>query len=104
MYKYNRSEILKKAHILKKQGYNFGDAQKIIWKGEHLKVKLHNGLTQFSYRKKDQSIRLATGTLNNIEHLLIGSNKFVSDIFTIRYFDLEKKEFRAAKVQNLLNI
>lgn len=101
---YNRSSILKKAHILKKQGYGFGEAQKLIWMGEHLRTKLHEGLTQFSYKKKDGSVREAIGTLNNVEHLLVGSSKFNSDIFTIRYYDLEKESFRATKVQNLLTI
>ena len=49
-------------------------------------------------------MRNAIGTLHNVEHLLVGSDKFHNDIFTLRYYDLEREAFRAMKVNNLVSI
>lgn len=58
---------------------------------------LQKGVVNFVFRKKDGSIRKAVGTLKDIEV------KFKRpDI--IPYFDLEKKEFRSFRKENLLEI
>lgn len=103
--KYSRSKILKLAHALRKVfKMTFSEAQKIAWKNAKLKRALHQGAVEFTYRKKDGSQRKAIGTLHNVLPLLVGSDKFQNDIFTVRYYDLEKSAFRALKVNNLLTI
>ena len=105
MKKYNRSKVLKIAHSIKRvYRISFGEAQKVAWSNVKLKMALHQGPVKFSYKKKDGEIRQAIGTLHNVEPLLIGSNKFQNDIFTLRYYDLEKKDFRSMKINNLISI
>ena len=79
---YNRSKIVKIAHALKKvYKISFGEAQKIAWSNAKLRVALHKGPVQFSYKKKNGELRQAIGTLHNVEPLLVGSDKFQNDIF-----------------------
>lgn len=100
-----RSKVLKLAHSLKKEYLiSFGEAQIIAWKNIKLKIALHKGPVYFSFLKKNGQTRNALGTLHNVNHLLVGSDKFKQDNFTIRYYDLEAKAFRAFKVNNLLEV
>lgn len=103
--KYNRSKVLVLAHALVRvYKMTFGEAQKLAWKNAKLRVALHQGAVCFTFMKKNGEERKAIGTLHNVEHLLVGSNKFQNDIFTLRYYDLEKQDFRAMKINNLVSI
>ena len=105
MKKYDRKKILIIAHALKRvYKMSFSEAQKLAWSNTKLRIALYQGPVQFSYKKKNGEIRQAIGTLHNITPLLVGSNKFNSDILTLRYYDLEKEAFRAMKVNNLVFI
>ena len=102
---YNRSKIMIIAHALKRvYKMSFGEAQKLAWSNSKLKVALHQGPVQFSYKKKNGEIRQAIGTLHNVAPLLVGSDKFQKDILTLRYYDLEKEDFRSMKMNNLISI
>lgn len=84
---------------------NPSESLKIAWKNAKLKIALHKGGVHFEYLKKaTNEVREAFGTLHNVENYLRGSYKFQNDILTTRYFDLEKQEFRAFKVINLLSV
>ena len=103
--KYNRSKILKLTWALKRvYKMSFSEAQKLAWSNTKLRVALHQGPVQFTYKKKNGEMRNAIGTLHNVEHLLAGSDKFHNDIFTLRYYDLEKEAFRAMKMNNLVSV
>lgn len=106
--KFNRnfkSKLFIIAHsLVRVHKITFSEALSISWKNMKLKVFMHEGGVHFQYQKKDGSLRETFGTLHNIEHLLVGSNKFQSDTLTLRYFDLEKKDFRAFKMINLISV
>lgn len=100
-----KSKLFKIAHsLVKVHKVTFSEALSISWKSMKLKVSMHDGGIHFQYQKKDGSLRETFGTLHNIEHLLIGNNKFQNDILTLRYFDLEKKDFRSFKIINLVSV
>lgn len=83
---------------------SFSEAQRLSWSNAKLKSALHQGPVQFSYKKKNGEIREAVGTLHNVEPLLVGSNKFSNDVLTLRYYDLEKEDFRAMKINSLISV
>ena len=64
-----------------------------------LKKKLHEGVVEFTYIKKDGSERKAKGTLNLeiIEELggPIPTGQITPPAYTTRYFDIEKEEWRS---------
>ena len=64
-----------------------------------LKKKLHEGVVEFTYIKKDGSERKAKGTLNLeiIENLggPIPTGQITPPAYTTRYFDIEKEEWRS---------
>lgn len=72
---------------------------------EELKKKLHEGVVEFSYRKKDGSIRTAKGTLNDgyipEEHLPKGDS-YVSPDNVQRYYDLNSEGWRSFLIENLV--
>jgi hypothetical protein len=69
---------------------------------EDLRTKLHEGVVQFSFKKKDGSIREAVGTtlMSSIPEDIRPVEKGESREYTpnpdqIRYFDLEKAGWRS---------
>lgn len=64
-----------------------------------LKKKLHEGVVEFTYIKKDGSERKAKGTLNFeiIEELggPIPTGQITHPTYTTRYFDIDKEEWRS---------
>ena len=74
---------------------------------EILKEKLKQGVYEFSYIKKDGSIRSARGTTNldilkqNNAEPKGTSEKQNSDL-NIRYYDLDSRGCRSFRIENLL--
>lgn len=100
-----RSKVLRIAHnLVKVLNWNLSEALKQAWKAYRLRKRMYEGAVNFIFKKVNGELREAYGTLNNIEHLLSGSNKFISDLLTFRYYDLESRGFRAFKIQNLETI
>ena len=66
---------------------------------EELKKKLHEGIVEFTYIKKDGTERKAKGTLNfeTIEKLggKLPTGQITPPAYTTRYFDIEKEEWRS---------
>ena len=64
-----------------------------------LKKKLHEGVVEFTYIKKDGTERKAKGTLNFeiIEELggPIPTGQIIPPAYTTRYFDVDKEEWRS---------
>ena len=66
---------------------------------------MHQGIVDFTFLKKDSSLRETRGTLRNLpQNLFSNSNKFQFDFGTFRYWDLECNDFRAFSIKNLLSI
>ena len=66
---------------------------------EELKKRLHEGIVEFTYIKKDGTERKAKGTLNldTIEKLggKLPTGQINPPSWTTRYFDVEKEEWRS---------
>lgn len=99
-----QSEIFKMAHIVKKyyKINSFSESLKIVWKSFLLKKKMLQGGVYFKYITKAGYIIEAFGTLRNIEYKSKNSDKFKNDILHIRYYDLEKQDFRTFEVNKLI--
>ena len=74
---------------------------------EKLKKKLHEGETQFTYRKKNGEERMAVGTLNKEiygeENAPKGTEAKLADN-VIRYFDMNSAGWRSFIAENLIAI
>ena len=72
---------------------------------EELKEKLHAGVVEFSYKKKDGSIRTAKGTLNSDfipeEHVPKNAG-YEAPAGVQRYYDLNSEGWRSFLVDNLV--
>lgn len=89
------------AHKVKSNFANFSDALKYAWRVIKLRAILTREVVSFKFRKVDGSIREAVGTLKS-EFLPAskGTGKSNAGVFT--YFDVEKQEFRCAKIDSLI--
>jgi len=89
------------AHKVKSNFANFSDALKYAWRVIKLRVKLTREVVAFKFRKVDGSIREALGTLK-AEFLPAskGTGKSNPSVFT--YFDVEKQEYRCARIESLI--
>jgi hypothetical protein len=94
-----RSKAMKLAWALYKKGLSFGEAQRKAWKVLKLKEAMKVGEVEFTFLKKDGSIRPAKGTLQiNYQK----KTNRTSPIDVIAYFDIEKQSFRSFKAENLI--
>ena len=95
--------VMKTAHAIKNLFSSWSDALKAAWAKVKIQKALANGVVFFDFRKKDGSLRAATGTTN--------SNFFAYDKKTTRkakahivtYYDLDKKAFRCFDIRRLLS-
>lgn len=75
---------------------------------ERFKKELRKGEVKFKYYKVNGDIRDAVGTLNpdiiGKENMPNGDKEINYSDYNIRYFDLEKKDWRSFKVSNLISI
>lgn len=64
-----------------------------------LKSKMHEGVVEFTYIKKDGTERKAKGTLNNDKIVELGGTLPTGQItppsYTTRYFDVDKGGWRS---------
>lgn len=111
--KFNRSQILKNAHLIKNtEGISFGEAQARAWKeakGNALSHVLKMGVVEFSFIKADGTLRNALGTMNldlftplfkTDRH----SQKEITFNGTVVFWDLEVKEWRSTRVDRIVKI
>lgn len=82
---------------------SFADALKAAWKIVKLHTKLKAGVVNFSFIKKDGTIRNAIGTLctSLFTYESKGSDK-VEQSNLLKYYDLEANAFRSFIIINLL--
>ena len=92
-----RSKVLKIAHnLVKTLGWSLSEALKQSWKAYRLRKMMHSGSVDFTFKKVSGEMREAHGTLNNIEHLLSGSDKFSSEILHISIIAVKAPGFPSA--------
>lgn len=79
------------------------EALKAAWKASKLRKALKNGIAYFTFRKADNTVRKAIGTLRNgnFEYTARSSGK-KQNLATIKYFDVEKQAWRACRVDRLI--
>jgi|SRR5690606_5245688 len=89
------------AHRVKSNFANFSEALKYAWKVIKLKMKMGKQVVSFKFRKVDGSIREAVGTLKaSMLPATKGTGKSNPNVFT--YFDVEKSQYRCAKIESLI--
>lgn len=101
-----QSQVFKLAHYLNKayKLNSISEALKIAWKGILLKKKMLEGGVHFTYITKNGFANEVFGTLRNINDKIQGSNKFQNDRINIRYYDLEKQDFRTFEIRKLISV
>jgi hypothetical protein len=71
---------------------------------EILREKLAKGIVNFSYVKKDGSLRNACGTLFGIGHTIKGTGKGRTCPYTLSYYDVDCKGWRSFIIENLREV
>jgi hypothetical protein len=91
----DRSKVASLANALHHQkGLSLSAAWKKAWKVVKLKKQLNAGLANFTYIKKDGTLRQATGTTNSeFFNYTRKTDRSYSALY-VRYFDTEKNNFR----------
>lgn len=69
-----------------------------------LKEKLHKGIVNFSYLKKDGTKRSARGTLLGVGHTIKGTSKRHACDLTLQYYDLDCNGWRSFRIENLIEV
>ena len=104
----NRKELMTIANAIHKNSdSNLKESLTIAHKVMDLKNSLRaNHITEFMFKKKDGSTRLAKGTLVDVitDHYVKGTSTAKPRHDVIKYFDLEKNTFRSFKAENFLKI
>lgn len=88
------------AHKVKANFANFSEALKYAWKVIKLKSRMTKAVVAFKFKKVDGSIREAVGTL---QKSIVPQTKGIGSspaVFT--YFDMDKNEYRCAKIESLI--
>ena len=87
-------------------GAGIDQAFEIASLNERLQDQLRNGVAHFVYKKLDGTFRIACGTLctRHIERTQRGKGVQKKKQATQVYWDIEKKEWRSFRAQNLIEI
>jgi len=98
-----RKQVMSSAwQLVKSAGLTLSEALKKAWKAVKLKSKLLSGIVEFSFAKKDGSIRKAIGTLDLalFDYEVKGSKK--ENYKSITYWDIEANGFRSFSIGSLI--
>lgn len=102
-----RAKVMKYAHQLRNiTGKSWKFCMLKAWELYRLAKRMREGVVKFAYEKKDGSIRLAMGTLQNLPSgaVLNGKRMTKPSFKTFSYFDTAKSEFRCFKIENLVTV
>lgn len=99
------SNVMKLAwQFVKKNGFSMSEALKVAWANIKLKVAMKSKIVKFYFKKVDNSLREAYGTLSDkIVPETKGSDRKPNDTIQT-YFDTERQEWRCFKKANLVSI
>ena len=98
-----RKQVMSSAwELVKSAGLTLSEALKKAWKAVKLKSKLLSGIVEFSFTKKDGSIRKAIGTLDLalFDYESKGSQK--DNYKSVAYYDLDANGFRSFSIGSLI--
>lgn len=101
-----KSKLFKIAHLLIKKAEvkSFSEALRKAWKAIKIYAGMLTGKVEFRFMKLDGSVRNAVGTLHDIDYTPSPNAKprQAPDEDVMRYFDLEKNQFRSFRVASLI--
>ena len=102
------SRVMKMAHILhnNRKDFRWSDIVRYAWYFHRFRGWLRDGVVQFSYIKRDRSIREAKGTLNDVliplEDKPQNEPTSTPNYAVMTYYDLDKKAWRAFRITDFL--
>lgn len=102
-----RVKVMKYAHqLFNTTGKSWKFCMLKAWELYRLAKRMKKGVVKFAYEKKDGSIRLAMGTLQNLPSgaVLNGKRMTKPSFKTFAYFDTVKSEYRCFKIENLVTV
>ena len=88
--------------IMKATGKSFLVCLAKAWNVFQLVNAMQEGVVTFAYEKADGSLRMAKGTLQNIQSRIKGTGK--ECMKSMCYLDVESGNFRSFKVENLVTV
>ncbi len=98
-----RSKVFRYAwQIVRATKKSFAVALAKAWQVYKLKIKMIDEVVKFSFEKAYGSLRVAYGTLKDLNDKIKGIGK--ENYKSIAYYDVEKQSFRSFKIENLINI
>jgi len=104
--KINELELLDRAKTMVAKGYNLQQSLNQSSMIELLQFKLMNGTAHFIYKKKNNELREAFGTLlSKVVTNNINGNGEPKRFYNCQaYFDIESQAWRSFKYENLVTI
>lgn len=100
-----RSIALKRAWEIKRStGKTMAVCLAKAWQLYRLAKSMAKGAVNFSYQKKDGTLRKAIGTLKDVHTMVKGTCNNASSPKVLTYFDLDAGAFRSFQAQNFITI
>lgn len=81
-------------------GKSFPVCLATAWALYRLRRDMHQGVVKFAFEKADGSLRVAQGTLQDVEDKVKGTG--TPNYKTFKYFDTEKESFRSFKIGSFI--
>lgn len=98
-----RTKLFRQAWtICRETGKSFAVCLSKAWALYRLKRSMLQGVVKFAYEKLDGTLRVAYGTLQDIDSKVKGTHP--SSIKTFNYYDVEAEAFRCFRVENLVTV
>lgn len=104
-FKVQMSKLMKQAqYMVKTLGFTISETMKLAWRNFKLCKALKKGIVNFTFKKKDGSIREAVGTLKeNVIPPVYGLR--TSDPNKVQiFYDVNKQAWRSFKIENFVSI
>jgi len=102
-----RNLFLRAWSIAKQNRVSMKQALTESWKAESIRERMANEIVEFSFRKKDGSIRYAEGTTMNFEptsEARTVKQKTLKQNGVITFFDVQAQGIRCFKAESLIQI
>ena len=97
-----KTKVFKRAYeIMKNTGKAFAVCLSKAWALFRLVKKMRLGIVQFTFEKKDATLRRASGVL---KAATTSTSKRRKNFKTVAYLGIEKQGFRCFKVENLITV
>lgn len=98
-----RTKVFRQAYeLVKATGKSFSVCLAKAWALYRLKKAMAVGIVKFAFEKIDGTLRVAYGTLKDIDNLIKGNRP--SSLKTFNYYDVEAEDFRCFRIENLITI